>query len=286
LDPFAIDVDQSVKLIDRPIYRIQRILYPLLAGGGGLLSAHAAMWGLVVVNVLAMTVGTWAAARIAVGLGTSPWLGLAFPLNPGMLFEVIIDGAGALAWCLAMIAIMFLMRDRPALAAGALAGAVLTREVMLLTVLGVAVCAWRLSGRFPLRLVAAAAAPAIVWGLVLRARYPADMPTEEWTFARPLEGLLKAARLWLREPGLDLLIGLAVLIVAVLIVRRLFLETTYLGWASVGHLALLPILSVFIWSRYFDLSRAAAPALTAALILGAPRKLPSDHASFSGSTLP
>jgi len=142
---------------------------------------------------------------------------------------------------------------------------------MLLTVLGVAICAWRLNGRLPVRLVIGAALPAVVWGLVLRARYPSDRPTQEWTFARPLEGLIKAARLWLTDPGLDLLVGLAVLIVAVLIVRRLSLENTYLGWASVGHLALLPLLSVFIWLRYFDLSRAAAPALTAALILGAPR---------------
>jgi hypothetical protein len=286
LDPFGIDVDQSVRLIDRPIYRMQRILYPLLAGGGGLFSAHAAMWGLVVVNVLAMMVGTWAAARIAVGLGTSPWLGLAFPLNPGMALEVIIDGAGALAWCLGMIGVMFLMRDRRALAAGALGAAVLTREVMLLTVLGVAVCAWRLNGRFPLRLIAAAATPAIVWGLVLRARYPSDPPTDRSTFARPFEGLVEATRFWLREPDLDLVVGVTILFVGFLVVRRLFLETTYLAWAAVGHLALLPLLSVFIWLKYFDLSRAAAPAITAALILGAPRKPPSDHPSLARTTLP
>lgn len=269
IDPFALDAARSARLVDRPVYRLQRVLYPLLAGGFGLLSPHGILWGLIAVNVAAMALGTWATAQVAVRMGISPWLGLAFPLNPGMLFESFIDGSGVLAWALAILGIMFLI-DRRAVPAGfAWAGASLAREVMLLTTVAALLWLWR-TGRRPWWLVWAVI-PTAVWAAVLRVRFPPDPPTEQVAFDWPFAGLVKAFRLWMADPGVDLLVGCVIVLITLVLLRRVLRDRSLLGWCAMGHVYLLPFLSVFTWYKYFDLARAAAPAITAALLITAPK---------------
>jgi hypothetical protein len=40
----------------------------------------------------------------------------------------------------------------------------------------------------------------------------------------------------------------------------------YLTWGAVGFAALAPFLTVFVWQKSFDISRALAPLVTAFLI--------------------
>ena len=90
-------------VLDRPLYRSQRMFYPLQAGGLGLFSAEGVVWGLLVVNVIAMGLGTWAVAVLAVEMGLSSWWGLAFLLNIGLVSELNIGGAGIVAAAAALV---------------------------------------------------------------------------------------------------------------------------------------------------------------------------------------
>src|SRR5690606_16341933 len=77
-DPWLLDPEGNARLLDRPAYRSQRMLFPLLAGGGGMLGPTAILWAMLAVNVAATAIGTWVVARIAQEFGRSPLWGLAF----------------------------------------------------------------------------------------------------------------------------------------------------------------------------------------------------------------
>ena len=123
-DPWVLDPEENALVLDRPLYRSQRMLYPLLAGGGGLFGSETITWSMLVVNVLAMGAGTWVVARIAMEMGGSPWWGLAFALNLGFISEVNIGGAGVVAAVAAFGAVLAVMKGRRGLAVGLLVVAV------------------------------------------------------------------------------------------------------------------------------------------------------------------
>ena len=124
-DPWIIDPDENAQVLDRPLYRSQRMLYPVLAGGGGLFGPEAVVWAMLVVNLIAMGVGTWVTSQIAIEMGGSPWWGLAFALNLGFISEINIGGAGVVAAAAAFGAVLMFMRERAA------AGIAPGREVLL-----------------------------------------------------------------------------------------------------------------------------------------------------------
>ena len=136
LDPFFLDPDEHAVHLDRPEYRAQRMLFPLLAGFGGLLPPEAVLWSMAVVNIAAISLGSLGTARIAGQLGGSLWLGLAFAVNPGIIFEFDISGAGILAFTCAIWGTVEILSDRPRRATAWFLAAVLAREVMLLYVAG------------------------------------------------------------------------------------------------------------------------------------------------------
>ena len=78
-DPWVLEPEVNAVVLDRPLYRSQRMFYPLLAGGFGLFSPEGVVWGLLVVNVIAMGLGTWAVAVLAVEMGLSSWSGSRLP---------------------------------------------------------------------------------------------------------------------------------------------------------------------------------------------------------------
>jgi hypothetical protein len=119
-DPWVIDPGTNAQVLDRPLYRSQRMLYPVLAGGAGMFGSEAIVWAMLVVNVIAMGVGTWAVALVAREMGGSPWWGLAFALNIGFFSEVNIGGAGVVAAAAAFGAVLMFMRDRVAAGVGLL----------------------------------------------------------------------------------------------------------------------------------------------------------------------
>ena len=265
-DPWVVDPANNGKILDRPVYRSQRMLYPLIAGGFGLFDANTIVWSLLLVNVAAMGLGTFVTSRLALQLGGSPWWGLAFVANFGLLFTLTNDDAGIVAAALALWAVAKIHDGQLQFAVALLAGAALTREVMLVCALGLAIWLW-LTGRRKAA-VYTLVVPTVVtgaWFLYVRAQLgPDDAATAE--IGLPFVGLARAIPAWLDDSTVTAA-GVAVVLVMVLFLVRWAGTRTALGWTFVGFIPLAALLTEQVWREIFDFTRAVAPLLTAAVLL-------------------
>jgi hypothetical protein len=265
-DPWLLDPDGNAAILDYPIYRSQRMLYPLLAGGLGLLGPNSVVWGLLVVNVFAMALGTWATARIAVHLGGSALWGLGFVGNLGLIYALISDTADVVAAGLAFGAVVFLYRDRVRQASGLLAAAVLAREVMIVCAIGIAVWLYlRRRRRAALSTLITPSLALVAWQLYMRSRLTPEESAPE-ALSPPFVGLFRAFPGW-TDDLLVLTTGVVMLALMVIYLVHWARSRTLLGWAFAGFVPLAIVLSHQVWGAIFDYSRAVAPWLTAALVL-------------------
>ena len=260
-DPFLLQ-EQTVVLLHPPLYRAQRVLYPLLASPAALVNDRVLAWTMIGINLLALSVGAWATARLAVSLGGSPWLGLAFGLNIGLIFELIIDGAGIVAWALGVVGIWAAVEGRTGWAAVALSGAVLTREVMVLVAGGLFLGLLLVRRQRAWSVVAAPVSAAAVWALWIRLRAGrSPVGSELPAVGPPLQGLLRSIESWLSGYG-DPLIGVTVLCLFLVVGWQLARWSRLISWSVVGFSILGMFLTEPVWTNGFDITRAAAPALT------------------------
>ena len=280
-DPWFLDPENHAAVLDRPAYRGQRMLYPMVAGGFGLFSPTVTVWAMVAWNVAAMGAGAALLAALVRGWGATPWLGLAFPVNLGLLSELSIGGAGIIALALGVAAVLAFERDRLLAAATCLALAALSREVMLAFAAGLAISAWIATRRVRWQLMLAPVLAVVVWGLYLRSRVgslASDPQVRELTL--PFVGLGEAAGYWLHD-GTDLAIGIIFVVTLILFAIRAVRGTNPLAWGALPFVALASMLSVFVWREHFDIARAIAPVLTAypVLLFLSRRKAPDLAAS-------
>lgn len=262
-DPLVLEPAENVAVIDRPIYRSQRMLFPLLGGGAGLFPPETILWGLVTLNVLALGVGTWAVSKIAARHGVSAGVGLAFGLNFGLLSELFIDGAGAVAFALAALGAWALEDDRSGWAAAAFVGAALTREVMVLFI-GFIALMWLVRRKhIPWAFTAPAAVAIVAWAIYLRLRIdlePALDQVQEITLI-PFSGVWAALTSGQAELADYLVIGV-LLCLMVVVPYRAWRSDVYLSWGAIGFAFVAPFLTQQVWQKSFDISRALAPLLT------------------------
>jgi hypothetical protein len=262
-DPLLLEPVDHADLIDRPVYRTQRMLYPLLSSAGGILSGWAVVWGLIAVNLLAIALGTWATSRLAVALGVNPWLGLAFALNPGVIFELIIDGAGALGWALAVVGIWLIVEGKFVGAVVAVAGAVLAREAMILVAIGLAIRLWKGDRIRAIGMVAWPASVAILWAGWVRFQLGVPLLTSDSEeIGIPFVGLAGAISRWIEEPGRNLVFGLVVIVLLSVVVMQAVRRPSLVSYSTLGFAALAPLLTRQVWLNYFHITRAVAPAFT------------------------
>jgi hypothetical protein len=265
-DPWVADPSTNAELLDFPVYRSRRMLYPLLAGGLGLLGPETIVWNLVVVNVVGMTLGTLGTARLSRSMGGSPWWGLAFLGNLGLIFTLTIDGAGVLAAAFAIWAVAFLYEGHMLGGIGMLAAAVLTREVMLICAIGVAAWLWSQARRRDAMLAIAIPSLALgVWEVYLRSRLGPGGGTTG-TIGFPLVGLVRAVPRWIDDP-LTLAAGLCMVAIAIIFTVRWWVGRSLIGWTFVGFVPLAVVMTAKVWTQIFDFSRALAPLLTATILL-------------------
>jgi hypothetical protein len=284
-DPFLLDPEANIDFVDRPVYRSQRMLYPLLAGFGGVFSPSWVIWGLAIVNLVALGVGTWAVSSYASAYGLTPWLGLAFALNPGLINELTIDGAGVLAFALLCASVAAMDRDRGAAAIGLLVLSALTREVMLVGAAGLAVWLYRRGERSDALAALGIPLGAVIgWAGYIRWRIPGAQSAQVEEIGPPLLGLIEAIPHWFDNP-VHLIVGLGVLAVLGLFLRQLIRgRNDLLGYAAAGFILVALALTAQVWLAGFDITRAVAPVFTALIV--APhiprftrsdaRNLPSD----------
>jgi hypothetical protein len=82
-DPLALG--DAHRFIDQGAYRYGHPLYGWLADALSLGRPIAIPSALLVISLLGLALAGWALSRLAVGLGASPWLGLAVAVSPGLL---------------------------------------------------------------------------------------------------------------------------------------------------------------------------------------------------------
>ena len=137
LDPFNNHVTAYGIRLDRPAYRQQRILYPLIVWllSFGQVSLVPAM--LIFVNYAALITLGFFAGRYAQGFGRSALWGLSAPFYPGFVLSVARDLAEPVAATLLVASLLLAQRRRFVAATIALSLALLTRETMLIVALAV-----------------------------------------------------------------------------------------------------------------------------------------------------
>jgi hypothetical protein len=127
----ARDPDGAVPYLDNASYRYGRIVYPLAARGLALGRQEAIPLALIVLNLLAVAVGTWAIAAWLRRERFPEWFALLYAAFPGVFFGVWRDLSEPLAYSLTAVALLAFDGDRPrriALSAALFSVAILTRE--------------------------------------------------------------------------------------------------------------------------------------------------------------
>ena len=266
LDPLFLNPNEHAAQLDRPIYRSQRMLFPAIAGVGGLLSAEAAMWSMAIVNLVAIAADTMAAGRIAQRLGGSAWLGLSFSLNPGIVFEFDVSGAGIVAFACAAWGTLAVMDRRNRAAIGWFVAAVLAREVMLLYLAGV--CCHRLwtDRRIPWLIGGIPFLSVVAWAGYIRLRLDVGTGVDEvQEFGVPFGGMADALGNWLSNPSQIAVIACLVAAMPLLVVRAIQ-RPNPLAWGALGFVLLAIFMTRQVWWNFFDITRAVAPIITAFVI--------------------
>jgi hypothetical protein len=263
-DPWYLAPERHAVVLDRPAYRGQRMLFPMIAGGFGLFPPDVVVWSMLVTNLLAMAIGALLAAKLAASWGASTWLGLWVPLNIGLLFELDIGGAGILAYTCCLGALYALVTERTWSASLLFAAAALSREVMVLFAVGVFVLRWLDRRELPWRLVITPLVAMAAWYVYLHMRLAGVPGVGEGTenFAAPFLGIFEAFQWWIKHPT-DLLFNLPLLAIVLAFVPIALRNRLPIAWGALPFVALATILSVNVWREPFDLSRALAPVFTA-----------------------
>jgi hypothetical protein len=266
-DPLLLNPLNHAAYLDLPTYRAQRILYPLIAGGFGLLPAATTVWGLIVVNLIAAGLGSFVTAAIARLLGGSRWLGLAFVINSGTIGELDIGGGGVLALALAITGTWLFITRRESWAVLAMTGAVLARELMILCAVGLCIWLWFQAKRINLALLLAPALASLAWrtyaGWRLASLETSAQITEGLTRNLeiiPLRGALIASVHWFQDP-LKLAWIISVVVLLVLFVRHAWHSRQAVAWIAWPFAVLPAFLSVHVWLEPYDLARSMAPVL-------------------------
>lgn len=285
VDPFFLDPDEHAAHLDRPVYRAQRMLFPTIAGLGGLVPPEPLLWTMALTNIAAVVLGSVGTSRFARQLGGSPWFGLAFALNPGILFEFDISGAGILAFAAAIWGTLALDDGRDRSAAAWFAAAVLAREVMFLYLAGVLLLRLWKTRRIPWLAGAVPSIAAGGWALYIRTRLESHPGVEEvQEFGFPFKGMIGASENWFANPD-EMAVIAGVLIVIPVFVVKVIRNPTSLDAGALGFVVLALLLSRQVWWQFVDITRALAPIFTAYILtaFARPSTSPSADADVSES---
>jgi len=112
LQPFSTEPEASGIRFDYPVYRQQRILYPLVAWLLSWGEPSLALWALILINLAAIGLLTAMASRTLLGVGLHPLWGLAVPLYAGFLLTFTRDLGEIVEVSLLFAAIESLQRRR------------------------------------------------------------------------------------------------------------------------------------------------------------------------------
>ncbi|HWC36169.1 MAG TPA: hypothetical protein VG650_15285 [Mycobacteriales bacterium] len=166
-DPFL--TGTAHKLIDQPAYRYGHPLNGWLAGLLSFGQARAVPLALLLLSLIGLGVAGWAASRLAVHLGCTPWGGLLIAASPGLLFAAASDTTEPVGAALVALSLLAWVRGRFAVAAALITLACLDKEQYITVPLGLVVwelVQWRRTHtspeRLPVKLLAVAIGPVVL----------------------------------------------------------------------------------------------------------------------------
>ncbi|MCB0194943.1 MAG: hypothetical protein KDJ65_23535, partial [Anaerolineae bacterium] len=127
----ALNPAGAAPYIDVPAYRYQRILYPLTARLLALGQAALIPWTLIIVNIGAIALGTWATEQILLHFRVSRWYALVYGLYGGQLLSLRTDLNEPLAHAFVQLAMLAWAKEYRWWAVAAFALAALGKETTL-----------------------------------------------------------------------------------------------------------------------------------------------------------
>jgi len=165
----AIDPLGAESELDRPAYRYQRILYPILARITALGVTQLIPWSMLIINLLAASASAYFLSQLLTARGVSPWWSFVPLLSFNYLIGVRMDLNEPLAYALVLGGLLAFERKHIPWAAALFALAGLAREVALAFPL--ALTAWLLlkkRWRVSMIIAAASLVPFLAWAVVVR----------------------------------------------------------------------------------------------------------------------
>jgi hypothetical protein len=271
-DPLLLHPPETAAWLDEPVYRAQRVAYPALAAVWRPFGERAVLWGLLVENLVAVAIGSYLTALLAMRLGLPARTGLAFAFNPGVMFATMFDLCDALALAATVGALYTALSKRRTVLVVLSAIAGLAKEPAALA-LGAAALATGFGARGEGRpsldrvsrglLIAPAALAISAWALYVRVRL-------EWSrtslvvFTPPFVGFVRAWQTrWAVEGRIvDAATAAALLIAAGAVIVLFARRRTLLLAAALPYALIVPFLSEQVMLYTTNALRAFAPAFT------------------------
>jgi hypothetical protein len=268
----ARDPLHAAQFLDRPAYRYQRIVYPMLVWIFTLGQASLVPFMLLLVNFLAIVLGTELVARMLIQQRISPWYSLAFGLYFGQATALIFDTTEPLTYLLVCLGLFLMLRKRPTVAALVMGLAVLSRETAVLFPIGyLLIYLYQRCWRDALRLVLLSLAPAAAWYILVAALFHVKgIPTGPAFELIPFVGLFYFASDWYRFHNLIIFMLLPTVLSLSLLVKELlqhrWQNAAWLIWLF--NLALVIYMSPLSYVELVSAGRLSTGLVLAVLFHG------------------
>jgi hypothetical protein len=247
-----------------PQYRYRRILYPLLAGGGGTFGPRATFFGLIAWQLIGAGMLMAATADLGFLWKAGWWVLPAVLFNLGMWFSGILLTSDNLALGLAVCGVALWERKQTATSLVALALSALARETLILVPLALALATW-IDGhrKTAVAIAAAATVPLGLWELWLRTNMVAGISGVH-NISVPGRGLYELMQAWAtgaewvsRTDHITGGLGIGLIVSACVlgsVSQRRFLRVANFSWAALGLM-----LSFAVWAGPTNALRVLAP---------------------------
>lgn len=268
----ARDPLHAASFLDRPAYRYQRIVYPLLVAALSFGKVGLIPYLLLLINFVSILAGTEMVAHLFSERKLSPWHSLAFGLYFGLTASFLTDLAEPLTYCLVCLGLVLMFKQRLTAAAIIWGLAVLSRESAALFPLGYIVMylycrRWRDASRFFLLSIV----PAIAWygivGLYFHTSGLSGAPPFELI---PFEGLFyfynNGRLFWALIPLLFVPTVLSAILLAKEVFERRWKRVSWLIWLL--NLVLVTNLSRLTYAGLDSAGRLAIGLVLAMLLHG------------------
>lgn len=268
----ARDPLHAAAFVDRPAYRYQRIVYPLLVAALSFGKVWLIPYLLLLVNFVSIVAGTEMVARLLSERKLSPWYSLAFGLYFGLAASFVSDLTEPLTYSLVCLGLVLMFRQRLTAAAIIWGLAVLSRETAALFPIGYIAMylyqrRWRDASRFFLLSIVPTIAWYVVVGLYFHTGGLSGAPPFEWI---PFEGLFYFSNnwslFWMLIPLLFVPTVLSVVLAAKEVFEHRWKHVSWLIWLL--NLALVTNLSRLTYAGLISAGRLAIGLVLAMLLHG------------------